>query len=330
MAYVWRNDFKSGIERIDDEYNEIYRIFNAFAADENKVATCEAAHLFATELLPHATTLFETEEKMMNADKYPLINIHTAFHKKIVDSLNNISDAAGKNNLENPHETVVGIAKIWLNEHHANDDATFYSFCKNKGKILEKNLKNMVCTISTMNDKLITSGMIKSTESNNLLIELADNSKLKILPGDMVKISAKSSFGRVQTIIAKIGKLEKNKLIMFNASIIDASHSRAVFRVNTKIAARILLAGSNVSAVITNISSGGLMITAEKGFKKGDIINIEFMIQNHRIIEPSEIMRVTTDESGKILYNLKFVAIDHKDQEKIDAYVLNKQIMTVR
>ena len=330
MPYVWRRDCKSGNQQIDDEYKQIHRLFNAFAADDEERATCDTVHKLASKLKPRATTLFSIENEMMEGESYPLASHHAAHHLKILGTLKNLIEASANGLLKTPFKDVIDFAKIWLREHQAHDDAAFYSFCQSKGTDLGSHIKNLVCNVTDMKDKFITSGMILSTESNNLRIDLPDDTSLKLAGGDMVKISAKSKSGRVQTIVALVGKFDSQELTLFNAKILDASNNRAMFRVQVNIKASILAEGSQVPATITNISSGGLLIDAQGPYRAGKILNMEFMLQNHRIIEPAEVMRVIETDEGKVLYSLKFVAISSKDQEIIDAFVLNKQIMSVR
>ena len=330
MPYVWRRDFESGNRQIDEAYKEIYKLFNIFSSNNENEATNEAVHKLASELMPHANALFSTENELMDGESFPLSSAHAAHHLKIQGTLKNLIEASASGILTKPHKDVIDFAKMWLKEHQANDDATFYSYCQNKGKDLGSHLKNLVCTITTMKDKFITSGMILSTESNNLRIDLPDDTNLNLTPGDMVKVTAKSKFGRVQTIVALAGNFGKSELCLFNASVVDASNNRAMFRVQAKIKAYILADGNHIPATITNISSGGLLLDAPGPYKVGSFLNMEFMIQNYRIIEPSEVVRVIVNDEGKTLYCLKFVAISSKDQEIIDAYVLNKQIMSVR
>ena len=330
MPYVWRRDFESGNWRIDEWYKEIYGLFNSFSSINENDATNEAVHKLTSELTPLATELFSLENDLMQGEVYPLVNRHAAHHLKIQGTLKNLSEASKSGFIAAPYKEVVDFAKIWLKEHQAHDDATFYSYCQNKGKDLGSHLKNLVCTVTTMKDKLITSGMILSTSSNDLRIDLPDDSKLQLTPGEMVKVIAKSKFGRVQTIVAIAGNIYKDEFSLFNASVVDASNNRAMFRVHTKIKANILAEGIQMPAVITNISSGGLLIESQNLCKVGSFINMEFMVQNHRIIEPAEVVRAIENDDGKLLYSLKFVAIGSKDQEVIDAYVLNKQIMSVR
>ena len=330
MPYVWRRDFKSGNWQIDELCKEIYELFNIFSCENENEASNEAVYKLTSELMPHASLLFSTENDLMEKESFPLSNMHAAHHLKIQGTLKNLIEASANGILTTPHKDVITFAKIWLKEHQANDDATFYAFCQNKNKDLGSHLKNMVCTVTTMKDKFITSGMILSTESNNLRIDLPDETKLNLTPGDMVKVLAKSNFGRTQTIIALAGNFGKDDLRLFNASVVDASNNRAMFRVQTKIKASILAEGKQIPATITNISSGGLLLDAPGSYKVGSFLNMEFMIQNYRIIEPAEVVRVIENDEGKTLYSLKFVAIGSKDQEKIDAYVLNRQIMGVR
>ena len=330
MPYVWRRDFLSGNQQIDDGYKEIYRLFNNFAQENEEHATNETVLKLATGLKPHATVLFDIENEMMKGELFPLASRHAANHLKILGNLKNIIEASANNILEKPHKDIIDFAKIWLKEHQANDDATFYSFCQSKGTDLGSFIKNLVCTVTTMNDKFITSGMILSTESSNLRIDLPDDTKLRLTEGDMVKVTAKSKFGRVQTIVALVGSFDSAELVLFNAKVLDASNNRAMFRVQSKIKAFVLADGGQIPSTITNISSGGLLLDAPRPYKAGNILNMEFMIQNYRIIEPAEVMRVIETDEGKTLYSLKFVAISPKYQEIIDAYVLNKQIMSVR
>ena len=330
MPYVWRNDFQSGNQLIDDEYKGIYKLFNVFFAENEEHATCESVHKLTKELMPHAATLFSIENEMMKKESYPLVSLHAAHHLKIRGNLKNLIEASAGGFLEMPHKAVIDFAKLWLKEHQANDDTTFYSFCQNKETDLGGHLKNLICNVTNMKDKFITSGMILSTESNSLRIELPDDTNLKLSGGEMVKITAKSKFGRVQTIIALVGNFDSKELLLFNAKVLDASNNRAMFRVQTKIKANVLTEGSQIPATITNISSGGILLDTPGPHKTGSILNMEFMIQNYRIIEPAEVVRVIESDDGKTLYSLKFVAISPKDQDKIDSYVLNKQIMGVR
>ena len=330
MPYVWRRDFKSGNWQIDGLYKEIYELFNIFSSENEKDTTNEAVHKLAKELMSRANSLFSIENELMAGESYPLTNRHASNHLKIQGTLKNMVEASASGLLTTPFKDVIGFAKIWLKDHQAHDDATFYSYCQNKGKDIGSHLINLVCNVTTMKDKFITSGMILSAESHNLRIDLPEDSKLNLVPGDMVKVTAKSKFSRVYTIVALAGNLGNDELSLFNASAVDASNNRAVFRVEAKIKANILAEGKQIPATITNISSGGLLLDAPGPFKIGSFLNLEFMIQNHRIIEPTEVMRIIVNDTGKMFYSLKFVAISSKDQEIIDAYVLNKQIMSVR
>ena len=327
MPYVWRRDFMSGNQQIDDLYMEIYRLFNTFSADNEKDATNETVNKLTRELMPRANALFSTENGLMVEAAFPLANRHAASHLKILGTLKSLNEASAGSFILAPYKEIIDFAKIWLKEHQAHEDATFYGFCQSKGKDLGSHLKNLVCTVTTMKDKLITSGMILSTESNGLKIDLPEETNLDLASGDMVKVIAKTKFGRTQTIVALVGDFDKKELCLFNASVVDASNNRAMFRVQTNIRANILAEGSQKTATITNISSGGLLLDAEGPYKVGNFINLEFMIQNHRIIEPAEVVRVIENDDGRMLYSLKFVAIGPKDRDVIDSYVLNKQIM---
>ena len=330
MSYIWRRDFKSGNRQIDDSYNKIHELFNTFSSENETDTTNEIVYKLSSELMPIATKLFDIENKVMEQESYPLANRHAAKHLKIHGTLKNLIEAAKDDILTTPYKDVIDFAKLWLKEHQAHDDATFYVFCQNKGNDLGAHLKNLVCTVTTMKDKFITSGMILSTESHNVRIDLPDDTILMVTAGEMVKVTAKSKFGRQQTIVALVGLFDTQELTLFNAKLLDASNNRAMFRVQSKIRASILAEGKTIPATITNISSGGLLLDAPGPYRAGNILNMEFMVQNHRIIEPAEVMRLIDSDDGRVLYSLKFIAISSRDQEVIDAYVLNKQIMSVR
>ena len=118
--FVWKPQFKLGIESIDSEHQEFLEIVNRLYDVMSAGARPLQLRRIHNELREYARTHFRHEEEFLERVGYPGLEVQLKQHAYFVsflDSLSATSSTASKNAL--------GVTKDWLLDHVLGTDRQF-------------------------------------------------------------------------------------------------------------------------------------------------------------------------------------------------------------
>lgn len=134
MPIEWKNEFRTGVELIDNQHFEIFMCIDSIklalqSGDPKKEVVNTLAYLNH-----FVDTHFEAEERLMRESKYPDLEVHIYEHEQFKESYNEI-DAHRK--VVGPSMTLavktMKTLRAWTKEHIENHDLKLYNFLKTKG-----------------------------------------------------------------------------------------------------------------------------------------------------------------------------------------------------
>lgn len=113
---VWDDSYLTGIDVIDRQHKEIWRILNlAYDAKELDYSP-KGIKLIIELLIEYALTHFDTEEKYMLSKHYAAIDEHVREHQDFWAKLKPLT-AKALDNKDLSGEEVVSFIKYWITDH---------------------------------------------------------------------------------------------------------------------------------------------------------------------------------------------------------------------
>jgi len=322
---TWSDDYASGFPALDAQHKRLFEMINTFATKNAGSMSRDISIEFLNNLEAYCIAHFGLEEQMMAENDYPLTEYHTDIHKNLKQTVEEVKAKLEKDELKGSFTTVVNFATDWLNNHIAQDDLAFSSYCQNKDYDLGQQLLGRICEVLTMDNRLLGSGKIESVDKNSVVISNASKTQISANLNDMVKISSLSEKQETQSFLAKVYSSTVEELKLFNASTIQTENHRKFFRVPTSLKATLRFDDKVVPVTITDISAGGMMIESKQMLELDQFVSIDFVVQNNRLIELCNVKRVIKDTNTQNIYGLQFAAMNSSNSGKINSFVFNKQ-----
>ncbi|MCL2099516.1 MAG: HD domain-containing protein [Oscillospiraceae bacterium] len=325
---AWSNDYISGFSDIDIQHKEFFKMIYGFTADNNAGKTSQNMLL---ELLDNlkisCETHFMLEEKIMEENQYPLTGHHKSAHEKLSGI---IIETTGKIKTDDPEifrKKIVEFCSEYLSLHIIREDLAFISFYKNKYYNLGAHFAGKNCVISNMNGDVLGEGRIESVNCSDVVIENKGSLKIPADINDILKISSFFEDHESQTFVAKVYYSDRKAIKLFSATIIPSVNNRKHFRVPVRIEAEAHFSKETSPVVIADISAGGMMLEMRQNFEAGEVINVEFTINNSRVNTPCKIMRAEKNADAPNVYGVKFMSLKKADADNIHLFIFNRQIL---
>jgi len=326
---TWSADFITGYEDIDEQHKTMFGMISDFAKNNNEKSSSHVSLAFLDDLADYCGNHTMFEERLMEEHRYPLAVYHEDLHKKLRNDIR-IIRAQIANKQSNPYMSIIEFSVEWLNVHVADDDLTFFSYCRNMNYDLGEYFVGRKCEVLTKNNEYLGDGMIENVEKNTVIITNAKDVRIPAQLNDIVKITSLCGQRGTQTFIATVYYSTTEALKLFNATIIQTENKRTHFRVLTDLDATLRLENKKQHARITDLSAGGLRIETEIALKTNQSLPIEFTIQNSRLMVLCKVVRVLRGAGSMNEYGLKYEFLSNADTDKIFSYVLNRQILARR
>ena len=189
-----------------------------------------------------------------------------------------------------------------------------------------KHLAGRRCEVLTENNMYLGNGFIQSADKDLVMIT---NDKKKAFPvkkKDVIKITSLSDKDGSQTFVAKVSSVKPGLLKLVNAKVLQAVNSRESYRVLADVDAVIRVDDKKCPVKVTDISVGGMKIESNLIMGLGENLPVELVLNNNRLLFVCEIVRADVGGSPPYEYGIKFAALMDSDLDKINLYILNKQI----
>ena len=129
---TWTEDFSVGVERLDAQHRQLFRMINQLIAKPHTTTRSETVSDLLTDMTKYAQEHFATEEDLMRQHNYPHfekhIFQHRAFRKKTVDFC-----SATMLDLVVVPEAILRYLRDWLVEHILKTDMAYKPFFRGHG-----------------------------------------------------------------------------------------------------------------------------------------------------------------------------------------------------
>ena len=130
MEYIrWKEDLTVGINSIDDQHKELFRLINAFYNSIINKSNKEGVSQVIKDLEDYIIVHFNAEETLMRASNYTGYASHKAEHEKFIETVANYRKRHDEGRLLLSLE-VTNFIKNWITDHIMKTDHLY------KGKLL--------------------------------------------------------------------------------------------------------------------------------------------------------------------------------------------------
>lgn len=134
MAFLsWRNEYRIGVERIDEEHRYLFDLINAFHDTHVGGPDRSALGQILNRLVHYAEQHFRHEEAIMKAEAYPAYVEHCALHEDLYLTIFRLSEKLAAGSLRDDMETVRFI-RSWLVTHIVQHDLQFSDYLARRSK----------------------------------------------------------------------------------------------------------------------------------------------------------------------------------------------------
>ncbi len=134
MAFLsWRNEYRVGVEQIDEEHRYLFDLINAFHDTHVGGTKRSALEQILNRLVHYAEQHFRHEEAIMKAEVYPAYLEHCALHEDLYLTIFRLSEKLAAGSLQVDMETVRFI-RSWLVEHIVKHDLRFSDYLARRPK----------------------------------------------------------------------------------------------------------------------------------------------------------------------------------------------------
>ncbi len=134
MAFLsWRNEYRVGVEQIDEEHRYLFDLINAFHDTHVGGTKRSALEQILNRLVHYAEQHFRHEEAIMKAEAYPAYVEHCALHEDLYLTIFRLSEKLAAGSLQVDMETVRFI-RSWLVEHIVKHDLRFSDYLARRPK----------------------------------------------------------------------------------------------------------------------------------------------------------------------------------------------------
>lgn len=134
MAFLsWRNEYRIGVELIDEEHRYLFDLINAFHDTHVGGTNRSALGQILNRLVHYAEQHFRHEEAIMKAEAYPAYVEHCALHEDLYLTIFRLSEKLAAGSLRDDMETVRFI-RSWLVTHIVQHDLQFSDYLARRSK----------------------------------------------------------------------------------------------------------------------------------------------------------------------------------------------------
>lgn len=134
MAFLsWRNEYRVGVEQIDEEHRYLFDLINAFHDTHVGGTNRSALGQILNRLVHYAEQHFRHEEAIMKAEAYPAYVEHCALHEDLYLTIFRLSEKLAAGSLRVDMETVRFI-RSWLVTHIVQHDLQFSDYVARRPK----------------------------------------------------------------------------------------------------------------------------------------------------------------------------------------------------
>lgn len=117
MKVEWKDSYKIGNAEIDQQHQELFTLINALLLPQDDAALKS----LIMKLYRHTREHFEAEEALMGKLKFADCKVHTDYHNRLLERLNQISSGVGKGRLD--QAAFHALMHDWAMRHVVVDDA---------------------------------------------------------------------------------------------------------------------------------------------------------------------------------------------------------------
>jgi hemerythrin len=130
MGLEWNAKLETGVERIDNQHKELFRLVNNVLESGQEVKIEDTLKFLGDYVVQH----FADEEALQVASQYPGLSehkeIHTSFIKVFLDLRSQLSNAKNDDEREIVIMSLNGTAADWLVNHIMGQDLKFADWYK--------------------------------------------------------------------------------------------------------------------------------------------------------------------------------------------------------
>ena len=123
----WREDFRIGIDEVDQEHLELIGLINETHAALSGDRTGERVEAFLGEIFARISAHFALEEKAMHVRRYPDAAAHKADHERLLDDLRDLMDEQAGGAILDEERFAQRLAQ-WFAGHFQTHDARLHKF----------------------------------------------------------------------------------------------------------------------------------------------------------------------------------------------------------
>lgn len=127
---VWSDDYKIGIDIIDNEHKSLVSSFNRFVDQINQYEEAATIKYGLDILESYISYHFKHEEDIMAKVGYPGLEVHVAFHNALIDDLMDLKAALFKRKLTGAQ--FCDLFRKWLPEHVMDQDTRIAEFVRHR------------------------------------------------------------------------------------------------------------------------------------------------------------------------------------------------------
>ena len=129
MEVHWNSRYSTGIQVIDEQHQELFKIVNSLRRLVQEGADHGVIGALIGELVDCTERHFETEEAFMGKFEYPDLTQHVAEHASMLTSLHELQDK-----FQDSHQAMALMVPTfmegWLRHHISDGDFGFVTFLK--------------------------------------------------------------------------------------------------------------------------------------------------------------------------------------------------------
>lgn len=121
----WRDEFRIGIEEVDQEHEQLIGLINALHAALRGERSGERVEAFLGEIYADISAHFALEEKNMRSRGYDALAEHKADHERLLDVLRGLMDEQADGHLLDDQAFAQRLAD-WFSDHFRTHDARLH------------------------------------------------------------------------------------------------------------------------------------------------------------------------------------------------------------
>ena len=124
---LWRDDFRIGIDEVDQEHQELIGLINETHAALGSDRSGERVEAFLGEIFARISAHFALEEKAMQVRRYPDAAAHKADHERLLDDLRDLMDEQADGRALDEADFASRL-EAWFGNHFRTFDARLHHF----------------------------------------------------------------------------------------------------------------------------------------------------------------------------------------------------------